>query len=116
MPAFSTYRLSDLAFEIDVPLPELDPYRASPGEVETRVRWNPEGPRTPALAPPFSSWLSGDDAEFVIRPSDFVMTWAVRCRRGVEIFAESRHSTLEGMLLTREDLDAAPVSAGAPLS
>ena len=62
--------------------------------------------------------LAGDivDAEFVIRPSDFVMTWAVRCRRGVEIFAESRHSTLEGMLLTREDLDAAPVSAGAPLS
>jgi hypothetical protein len=44
------------------------------------------------------------DAELVIRPSEFVIAWTVRCRRGTETLAEFRQSTLAGMLITREDL------------
>lgn len=51
------------------------------------------------------------DAELTIRPSDFVMMWVVRCRRGADTIAEFRHSTLSGMWLTRDDLARAPAGA-----
>lgn len=46
------------------------------------------------------------DAELVIRPSEFVIIWTVRCRRRDQTIAEFRQSTLAGMLITREDLGA----------
>jgi protein arginine N-methyltransferase 1 len=48
------------------------------------------------------------EAEIVIRPSDFVIVWRARCRRGAELLGEFQQSTLSGMLLTREDLGSTP--------
>jgi protein arginine N-methyltransferase 1 len=55
------------------------------------------------------------DAELIIRPSDFLIVWTIRSRRGSETLAECRQSTLNGMWLTREDL-AAAVSADPALA
>jgi protein arginine N-methyltransferase 1 len=56
------------------------------------------------------------DAELVIRPSDFVISWTLSCRRGGVTLAERRQSTLAGMLLTRNDLAALAVTARPELS
>jgi protein arginine N-methyltransferase 1 len=44
------------------------------------------------------------ESELVIRPSDFLISWSLRCRRGSATLADCRHSTLAGMLVTRADL------------
>jgi protein arginine N-methyltransferase 1 len=50
---------------------------------------------------------AGDEIRLAIRirPGDMLVTWAVEARTAAGVFRE-RHSTLEGMLLTREEVRA----------
>jgi hypothetical protein len=61
------YRLSDLTFEIDAPMPELHAVDVAPSAVETRVRWRAERPRPSVSAPDatFSSWVTADHDDWL---------------------------------------------------
>jgi hypothetical protein len=50
---------------------------------------------------------AGDEIRLAIRirPGDMLVTWAVEARTAAGVFRE-QHSTLEGMLLTREEVRA----------
>jgi len=52
----------------------------------------------------------------VIRPVDFLLTWIVSCRRGPEVLASFRQSTLKGMLMVRQDLVGAAEDATPTLN
>ncbi len=52
----------------------------------------------------------------VIRPVDFVVTWMVTCRRGARQLAAFRQSTLNGMLVVRQQLAGAAEDATPTLN
>lgn len=66
--------MSDLSFEIDVPLPELDAAGeaadssdiiGAAGRVETQVRWRAARPRPSTPAPVFSAWVTAGGDEWL---------------------------------------------------
>lgn len=65
MPASWIYRLSDLTFEIDERLPELDPVSGGAGDTETRVAWGAERQRPSVPTTGFSSWITATNEEWL---------------------------------------------------
>lgn len=55
------YRLSDLTFESDQPVPELQP---AAGSAEVRVLWR-HAPASPMAAVPFSSWKTAEGSDWL---------------------------------------------------
>lgn len=56
------------------------------------------------------------DVSLVVRPIDFVVAWKVTCRRGGQVMASFRQSTLSGMLMVRQDLAGADEAAKPTLN
>lgn len=72
------YRLSDLLFESDQPLPELVPAAGTDnGEVESRVSWR-EARARPLAGAQFSAWMTAEGDEwltFADVPGGFLLTF-----------------------------------------
>ncbi len=93
----------------------------SPGVVMTNAPGAPDRIRRrnaflPVNAP--VSLVPGDTVHvsLIIRPVDFVVTWFVTCRRGTAPLAAFRQSTLNGMLVVRQDLAGAAENATPTLN
>jgi len=71
------YRLSDLVFESDRPLPELVPVPAEEANPEVRVTWN-DARTLPLTGVQFSAWLKAEGGEwmtFADVPGGFLLTF-----------------------------------------
>ena len=56
------------------------------------------------------------EVSLVVRPIDFIVAWKVTCRRGEQVIASFRQSTLSGMLIGRQDLFGAAETATPTLN
>lgn len=75
MPTDLVYRLSDLCFASDAPIPELKPAN---GDVETRVTWHAPAPAASVPLPTYATWLTDDGdvwLAFADRPGGFRLTF-----------------------------------------
>lgn len=69
------YRLSDLCFASDRPIPELEP---ATGDVETRVSWGAPQPPVSVASPTYATWLTDDGdvwLAFADQPGGFRLTF-----------------------------------------